>query len=382
MKNKVSPSKNSQKEHVETKPDSAKTRKILPTKYGSLLLWILVLGGLLVAGYFALRIAGEEVGLLEIVPKEEMVPSSEKENSKTELSDKERLDNVENQLKNLTEKVEKYAASEKEFVSVLTEIAALNARLNILEARVAGGAIIEGTAIGVMEETFNDKEKKNGLALKKIEARLATLENSLHIREELGQNGFAVLTTFAALQNAVLSGHIYREQLKAFKEQYPFKDEVFQEAIKALEPYNEEGLVTPTQLFLSFPNLADEIYKANRAAPKTTWEEVKNKILDLVSVRPIAFTDTSEESLPSYLFQMETFLSRGDVGQAIDIYTKLPSSIQEVGLSWVDSAKAYMKAEQAIRKLEALVFWRALGRVPIATEKETSLEKENTVKEK
>lgn len=382
MRKKASSSKSSQKENIEVKPESIEVRKVLPTKYGSLLFWILILGGLLIAGYFALRMAGERGGILDTTSKE-VVSSPKEQNSNKEFSDKDRLSLFERQLKILEEKVEKYAASEKELVSTIGEIAALNARLNILEARVAGGTIIEGAALGVMEETFNDKEKKSGLLLKKIEARLAALESSLNIREELGQNGFAVLTAFAALQNAVLSGYVYADQLKTFKEQYPFKDEVFQEETKALEPYSEQGLTTPTQLFLSFPNLADEMYKANRPVPKTTWQEVKNKIFDLVSIRPIDLSDTSEDSLSYYLSEMEAFLSRGDVIQAVDIFEKLPSFAQQVGLSWGDSAKIYIRAEQAIRKLEALVFWRALGRVPVSTEKKAaSLEKENTTKEK
>lgn len=345
--------------------------------FRSFFFWILILGGLLISGYFSLRMYGEkEEKSTNGKENQEIASSSLHKTLQKETSSEDRVSILEAQVKHLTETVERYASTEKEMVTTIAEIAGFNTRLRIIEAYLNKTAAIEEIAADAVHEELADKSQQGKSVLKQIEARVSIIENSLSIREMLGKNGFEILVTFANLQNAVISGYAYTDQLKAFKSKYPFEDSIFQEAINVLSPSSDTGLATPTQLFLSFPDVADEMSKyKNATSQSSTWRKVKDALFDLASIRAITIEGAEKDSLDSSLLEMEAFLSKGDVLQAVNIFDKLPPEIQEPGLAWVKAAKEYLEGEQAIRKLEALVFWRALGRVPMAEKPNSNTEK-------
>ncbi|MBS0184952.1 MAG: hypothetical protein JSS34_01140 [Proteobacteria bacterium] len=257
----------------------------------------------------------------------------------------------------LRTQLEKFDLLEKDFVQTQGEMAALNGRLNALESRHSQVILPQETALLARQSSADQAH------LRQLEERVSEIEKILLLKNKAGQESLKVMQSFSNLQQVVLAGRPFEEELKALMNEIAVSDETLQDLLKSLKPLSYEGIATPVDLYLSFPNVADKISIILRPEPQNFKEKILSRIKNLVSVRRIKGGSVTKETLDRTLVNIEQVLGYGDLKRALEMLKSI--GLREEGeiREWIISAEQYMETQKTLQEIEGYILGSAFGEI-------------------
>ncbi len=256
----------------------------------------------------------------------------------------------------LRTQLEKTTLLEKDFVQSQGQMAALNGRLNAVESRNPQVILPEASLLA-------KRSASEQAQLRQLEDRVSEIEKTLFLKNKAGQEGLKVMQLFSNLQQALLAGNSFEEELKLFSNEVDITDEQLQNLLKSLKPLASEGVSTPVDLYLLFPNVADKISTVLRPEPQNFKEKILMKIKNLVSVRRIKGGDLTKETSDGALVNVEQMLGYGDLKRALETLKKMDLKGEEMALSWMAKAQQYLEAQKVLQDIEDHIFGSAFGEI-------------------
>ena len=130
-----------------------------------------------------------------------------------------------------------------------------------------------------------------------------------------------------------------------------------------MKPFASEGIPTPVDLYLLFPNVADKISTALRPEPQNFGEKILARIKNLVSVRRIKGGSFTKETSDGVLVSIEQVLAYGDLKRALEMMKKVDIKGDAEALAWITSAEQYLNAQKILSEIEGYIFGSAFGEI-------------------
>ena len=250
---------------------------------------------------------------------------------------------------------------EKEFTRTQAEMAALNARLNTLERDMqANNMFIAETAAFLKQAQGTSQQNTQGISLdaeeiRRLEGRIGAVERLVSLKRQNEQKGFEKIQMLTRIREAVYRGQTFEDALNILIQEVGQNDQQIQDLLSHLKSFSITGLLTPTDLYLSFPDLADKISMVMRPDPQTLSEKVLSSVQDLVSIRSIDADVIQTGSLDGTLLKMERVLAHGDLRKALEIIKGLNPKAQKVAASWIQNARDYLEVESILNTIETFI---------------------------
>ena len=217
-------------------------------------------------------------------------------------------------------------------------MAALNGRLNAVESRNPQ-VILPAEASHLIRQGAAEQAH-----IRHLEERVSEIERMLFLRNKAGQEGLKVMQIFSNLQQSLLSGRPFEEELKALLSEVNANDETLQGLLRSLQPFALEGVSTPVDLYLIFPNVADKISTALRPEPQNFGEKILARIKNLVSVRRIKGGSSTKETSDGTLVNIEQVLAYGDLKRALEMLKKFDIKGEEEAIADESNVKKSLVA--------------------------------------
>lgn len=255
---------------------------------------------------------------------------------------------------------EKISMLEKELIQSQGEMAALNGRLNAIENSAQRLISSEEEALFRRQESL---DKGQTARLHQIETRILEIEKALLLRNKAGQKGLRMMQAFASLQQVLLNGNNFEDELNTFLELVNENDPALQEFIRTLKSLASTGVVTPVDLYLLFPNVADKISTLQNEAPQTFWEKTLSRIKSLVSIRRIQEDSQNQGSLDDILLKAHHMLSHGDLKRAVELLKDIDVKGQKEAEDWIRHAQKYLEVSRGLQEMEVYIFGNAFGEI-------------------
>lgn len=255
---------------------------------------------------------------------------------------------VEAGLAPLREEIASLQASVGEAGGEPVDLQPFEARLDELEAAIAGlgdsGA--PDAAVADVEERFSALEARLDAmetadgAADELAARMEELEQGLSaVQNELGERAdeprAALVIAASALKAAVDRGDAFQAELETYAALAPDAD-----GLTGLGAYADEGVPTHTAILADLPDAADRMVAAGRDRQESDdlianlWQSAR----DLVTVRPIGAVEG--DSVEAIVARLEAAVRAGDYGTALSEYEQLPPAAQSAGADFMDRVRA------------------------------------------
>lgn len=355
---KTTPHKN--KEALQNKQikENGKVKKFEHKKFIIASLWLVGMGVIVLLGAFFWQYYEEET--------KETILFKDEATSKNEEQDIDgRVQKLEEENKALKATSERMEKIEKDFARSQGEMAALNTRLNALERDMQALNVFSTEMASLIKQGHVlSQHNTQGISrdmteIKRIEARLEALEKLILLKRENEQKGFERIQALTQIREAVYRGQTFKNELNTLIQEIGPNEENIQEMLAQLKPFAARGLLTPMDLYLSFPDLADKMSLAVRPEPQNLSEKILGNLEELVVIRSIEESKIKKGSLDDSIVKIEYCLRHGDLRKALEIIKGLNPGVQKVAASWVQNARNYLEAESILNAIEALIVGRS-----------------------
>jgi len=257
----------------------------------------------------------------------------------------------------LRTQLEKFDLLEKDFVQSHGEMAALNGRLNALENRHPQVILPQDAALLARQSSCDQAH------IRQLEERVSEIEKMLLLKNKAGQEGLKVMQIFSNLQQVILAGRPFEEELQGLMNEIEANDETLQGLLKSLKPLSYEGIPTPVDLYLEFPDVADKISIVLRPEPQNFKEKILSRIKNLVSVRRIKGGSDTKETLDKTLVNIEQVLGYGDLKRALEMLKNIGLREEAETQEWITSAERYLETQKVLQEVENYIFGSAFGEI-------------------
>lgn len=339
-------------------------------------IWLMGMGGIVLMGAFLWQYYEEETKEMALF-KEDVTYKIEGQDMETRIQ---KLEEENKTLKIISQKMEKL---EKDSNLSQGEMAALNARLNTLERNMQANNILSAEmATYIKQNQRISNQNTQGIThdateIRDLAMRLDMVEKIISLKRESEQKGYERIQALTKIREAVYRGQTFEDGLNVLIQEIGPNDQKIQELLLALKPFSSRGLLTPMDLYLLFPDLADKMSLAVRPDPQNLTEKILNSIENLVSIRPIEENKIREDSFDGSLLKIGRCLEHGDLRKAIEIIRSLDPKAQKVAASWMQNARNYLDVDSILNTIETLIVGQSFS---LPTELGT-LETKNTRRE-
>jgi hypothetical protein len=230
--------------------------------------------------------------------------------------------------------------------------AALAGRVDKIEAELGGRIDGLGGRIDKLDGTLGDR-------IGKIEAALAApkMESRVPPTEVAPKSDFAGQAIAAlALEQRLRGGEPFAAEWAALSRLGADSD-----ALAKLKPYSDSGAPTAAALAASFAKIAPDLVAAD--SPETgdgVMDRMLGHVRKLVRVRAVG--EVAGDDPAALVSQIQAALARGQTGQALGLYARLPEAARKAGADWAKTAEARAAADGAAASLRD----GAIGRIAAA----------------
>lgn len=159
---------------------------------------------------------------------------------------------------------------------------------------------------------------------------------------ELASRAIAII----ALKVAVDRGQPYDIELSVVSSFLPEVEE-----IPNLKKQSTTGIPTTTELISEFPKIAREMDAVSYSPTQNTGtiESFLSSIRSLIVIRDAQVSDSSD--IPSLIFAMENSVANADFENALMIFDKIPESIQQPAVAWIESVGVRMAVDTQLDRV-------------------------------
>jgi len=234
--------------------------------------------------------------------------------------------------------------------------AALAGRVDKLQAEL-GGRIDKlesglGGRVDKLDASLGDR-------IGKIEAALAApkMESRVPPTEVAPKSDFAAQAIAAlVLEQRLRAGEPFAAEWAALSRLGADSD-----ALAKLKPYSDSGAPTAAALAASFAKISPDLVAADNPE---TGDGVMDRMLDHVRklVRVRAVGEVAGGDPAALVSQIQAALARGQTGQALGLYARLPEAARKAGADWARTAEGRAAADGAAASLRD----SAIGRLAAA----------------
>jgi hypothetical protein len=236
-------------------------------------------------------------------------------------------------------------APDPRIAGLTADQAALAGRVDKIEAGLGGGVDKLDAALG---DRIDKIEAGLGDRIGKIEAALAApkMESRVSPTEVAPKSDFAAQAIAAlALEQRLRAGEPFAAEWAALSRLGADSD-----ALAKLKAYSDSGAPTAAALAASFAKIAPDLVAANNPE---TGDGVVDRMLDHVRklVRVRAVGEVVGDDPAALVSQIQAALARGQPGQALGLYARLPEAARKAGADWARTAEARSAADSAAASL-------------------------------
>ena len=186
-----------------------------------------------------------------------------------------------------------------------------------------------------------------GERIGKLEAALAPPKAETRVAPEAAPKADAASQAIAALalEQRLRAGQPYPAEMAALSRLGAPAD-----ALAALKPFADTGAPTASALAASFAKAEPAALAAvEPAGGDSVWDKLTGKARNLVRVHPVG--EVAGEAPEALMSQIEGALQRGEVGGALQTWSKLPEPAKQATADWSNAAKTRAAADEAARSL-------------------------------
>ena len=197
------------------------------------------------------------------------------------------------------------------------------------------------------QETLSTRDAQATTEVEAMRSRLDKIRNDEIAPVERKVAGAVALQ---ALEQAIKKGASFTTELKQFELAVPDA-----QAIAALRPYAEEGLVPLPVLTARFDEAArSALAAAGKEQAKGFWGAIGAQAQSIISVRPSA--PRRGDSAGAIVSRAEFEVEQGNIAGALLELSSLPPNGQAAMARWISDAEAHNEAANALGNLKNMIF--------------------------